>query len=278
MTTRNLETDETGFLLVVLVKDFTFIAMLPISVVVITKNEARNIERCLMPWKGVCNELLIVDNGSSDQTIALAKNLGATVYETSWKGYGTTKNEGNRVAVNPWILSLDADEVANPDLVKSLQALFQQTPSPNTVFAIRRKLVIQDLQMKYGSSKREYRIRLFHRDQVSWNSSPVHEDLHLPASVQLKKLSGFVWHYSFANFNDQAKKLEHYAKLSAEGMFQRKKKVSFLKKYLSSFTVFFKNYLLRMGFLDGKTGWKQVSQEMRYAFNKYLFLEKMYKS
>lgn len=252
--------------------------MLPISVVVITRNEERNIVRCLQPWKGVCNQLLVVDNGSTDNTLSLAEKMGATVFQTSWKGYGETKNEGNSQAMNPWILSLDADEVAQPELIRSLQSKFSESLSNQTVFAIRRKLVINNQQMKYGSSRKEYRIRLFHRDQVCWNSSPVHEDLKLPASIRVVKLDGYVLHYSFATFEDQAKKLAHYAQLSAVGMFKRNRRVSFLKKYLSSFTVFLKNYILRMGFLDGKTGWKQVSQEMHYAYNKYLFLENMYKA
>jgi hypothetical protein len=250
--------------------------MLPLSLVIITKNEEGNIARCLQPWIGVCKELLVVDNGSTDASVALAETCGARVVNTVWKGYGPTKNEGNQAATHDWILSLDADEIASPEFIAGVKKIFLQTPASTQVFSMQRKLCIGNSLLHFGSSKNEFRIRLFNRRAVHWNDSAVHEELVLPPAVESFKIEGFIQHHSYASFEEQAHKMDHYAQLSAQALFQQKRRFPSLKKYASSLSVFLKNYLLRFGFLDGKAGWTQVRLEMRYAYRKYAFLEKMF--
>jgi glycosyltransferase involved in cell wall biosynthesis len=249
--------------------------VLPVSLVILTKNEGKNIARCIAPWKGVCEEILIVDNGSTDDTITIARACGARIYTTTWKGYSATKNVGNLQATHDWIISLDADEVAEPTLVQSVTDLFALTPPSNNVFAVRRKMVFDGKLMRYGSGRNEYRIRIFNRTTAQWNNHAVHEDIERKATMRPIKLKGYVLHYSYISEEDHLQKLKRYAQLSAAEMFAAGKKYGFVKQYLSPLFGFIKNLLFRLGFLDGATGFKKAQHEMLYTATKYRLLKEM---
>lgn len=254
----------------------TFTAMLPISVVVLTKNEATRIEACLEPWLSVCQEVLVVDNGSTDDTLQVAKRVGARVLTTSWKGYSETKNEANTMATHDWILSLDADEVANPVLLQSVKAHFQQIPSQQTVFTFRRKLMYKNRLLNYGSVRKEIRKRLFHRKHTQWNNQAVHEDVELTPTTHCIPLDGYVTHYSYESDQDHWEKLQRYAQLQADDMFRKGKKYTLIKAYISPVFGWIKNILFRLGFLDGSAGFQLAKMNMRYTALKYRLLQKKY--
>lgn len=252
-----------------------FYPVLPVSLVILTKNESKHIERCIAPWVGVCNEILIVDNGSTDDTIALALHQGATIYQTTWKGYSETKNEGNKQAQHDWIISLDADEVAEPSLVAAVKQLFQHMPPKEQVFSIRRKMIFANQLIRYGSGRNEYRIRVFNRTIAHWNHHAVHEDIEYPTGLKPIRLKGYVLHYSYISDQDHLNKLNRYAQLSAEEMYKAGKKYGFVKQYLSPLFGLVKNVIFRLGFMDGRVGLKKAAHEMYYTYTKYKLLKEL---
>jgi glycosyltransferase involved in cell wall biosynthesis len=246
--------------------------MLPISVVILAKNEARNIERCVKPLLGLSDDILVLDNGSTDGTQSIVKALGARLMEVEWQGYSATKNNGNQLAKNDWILSLDADEVVNDELIKSMIDLFATNLDLNHAYSIQRKMVYEGKILQHGSVGNEYRIRLFNRTTARWNQHEVHEDVDIDKSVVVNKLKGWALHYSFKSREDHQQKMLKYAQLSAKQMHMNGKSSTWMKQVVSPWFHFLKNYVIRLGFMDGKLGFEFALQEKKYTAEKYHLL------
>lgn len=240
--------------------------MLPLTVIIMARNEAHRIERCITALKPLQADILVATNQCTDATAEVALAAGARVVDLPWQGYAATKNAAHEHASFHWILSLDADEVANETLCESILHLFQQPMPENQVWSIKRRLVIGEQVLYHGSVSNEYRIRLFHRQHAGWNTNAVHEDIICTGAPKL--LSGWVWHYSFNSFEEHRQKLQHYAQLFAEQYVQKKKPVSLVKQ-ASAYWGFVKNYVFRGGFLDGSAGLEFALNEMNYTQEKY---------
>jgi hypothetical protein len=247
--------------------------MPPLSIVILTKNEEKNIVRCLRSLKGLSNDVLAVDSGSADKTIILAEAEGAKVIQLNWKGYAETKNIGNRLAQNDWILSLDADEELNDELREAILERLNENLSSNTAFSLQRKMVYGGKVLHHGSVANEFRLRLFHRQTGKWNAHDVHEEIEFSEPVSITKLNGFLWHHSYTSETDHRQRLEKYAALSAEQMRKSGKKGTFIKLWLSPLFGFIKNYIFNAGFLDGKEGYQFARNEMMYVKKKYRILK-----
>ena len=239
--------------------------MLPLSVVVVVRNEARNIAACLQPWREAGCELLVADNGSTDGTPELAAAAGARVLHLAWKGYGATKNEANALAANDWILSLDADEVADAELVQAIVNLPPEAWAPGHAWRLRRRLVYLGRVLRFGAAAAEFRIRMFRRSEGQWNTAAVHEDVSFQTPVKLQTLPGCLLHYSVQDEAQHRERLRHYATLFAE----QGRKVPAWKPLLSPLFGFLKNYVFRLGFLDGYAGFRYARNEMGYTALKY---------
>jgi glycosyltransferase involved in cell wall biosynthesis len=246
--------------------------MLPLSVVILAKNEAHNIERCVKPLLRLSDDILVLDNGSTDGTQAIVKALGARLMEVEWQGYSATKNNGNQLAKNDWILSLDADEVVNDELVASIIALFATTMNVQHAFSIQRKMVYEGKVLQHGSVGKEFRIRLFNRTTARWNQHEVHEDVEVDSSVVVTSLNGYALHYSFTSIEDHQQRLHKYAMLSAHQMHVNGKSSTWMKRVVSPWFHFLKNFIFRLGFLDGKLGFEFALHEKKYTAEKYHLL------
>ena len=249
--------------------------MLPLTVVIVAKNEAHQIAACIKPWLGVTDDILVADNGSTDGMADVARAAGARVIQVVWQGYSATKNEANRQARYNWILSLDADEVANPELLAAVQQLFQTEPKSSQAFALRRRLVYLGKTLRHGAVASEYRLRLFHRSVGSWNGQDVHEDIQFSLPVTVTRLNGFLWHYSCTDEADHLARLEKYAQLFAHQQKALGRKAIWLKAWLSPCFGFVKNYVFKGGFLDGQAGYRFARNEMRYTQRKYALLQEL---
>lgn len=243
--------------------------MLPISIVILTRNEERNIARCISPLVSLTDDILLIDNGSTDQTIAIAESMGAKVMKVEWQGYAQTKNNGNQYAKYNWILSLDADEEMNDELKESLISLFAGEVNEFTAYSIKRKLVYEGKILHHGCVSNEYRLRLFNKKNAAWNQEEVHEDIIFDNEVKVDKLKGFLWHHSYANKEEHLRKLEHYARLFANQHKRKGNKVNYWKMLFSPVFGFIKNYFFRLGFLDGLIGFRFAKEEMIYTYTKY---------
>jgi len=244
-----------------------------ISVVIIAKNEAHVIGNTLQSLQGVIHDVVVVDSGSTDETMKICKQFNASVIETIWKGYGINKNKGIVVAKHDWILSLDADEAIDEELKHSLQQLSLQ--NEHEVFNIRFKNFFCNKRMRFGEWGFDSHIRLFNRRQAKWDEAAVHESLLLPAGAKITTLKGNVLHYTVRNRQEYADKMNNYAMMNAKKYFESGKKPNFFKQYFSPAFSFLQHYIFRLGFLDGTEGYIIARTTARYTFLKYSYLNDM---
>lgn len=244
-----------------------------ISVVIITKNEAHIIANTLQSLQPVIQDIVIVDSGSTDETIAICKQFNATVIETDWSGYGINKNKGIAAAKYDWILSLDADEAIDEELKQSLTQLALQNDME--VFDIRFKNFFCDKWIRFGEWGFDRHIRLFNRTKVHWNNVAVHENLILPNQISVTKLKGNILHYTVQNRQEYDAKTDHYARMNAKKYAATGKKANLFKLYLSPLFAFLQHYIFRLGFLDGTEGFIIAKTTARYTFLKYRYLKEM---
>ena len=248
-------------------------SLLPISAVIITKNEAANIQRCIRALQQVASEVLIVDAHSTDDTVAIARKMGARVIQKKWEGYGINKNFGNEIATYDWILSIDADEVLSTDLIQTLQHLVL---NQQKVYAMSRLVNYMGQWVYHSGWYNDWKVRLFHKAIVQWEESAlVHERLQIPVTKEVVRLKGELYHYSYKSEEDHWNKIEHYAQLAAQQMAQEHRSASFLKLYISPVARFFKTFLLKKGFMDGRLGWKISCRNAYLVYRKYTLLRGM---
>jgi glycosyltransferase involved in cell wall biosynthesis len=244
-----------------------------ISVVIITKNEAHIIANTLQSLQAVTNDIVIVDSGSTDGTVAICKKFNATVIETDWGGYGINKNKGIDAAKHDWILSLDADEAIDAELQQSLLQL--ALTNSNEVFNIRFKNFFCNKWIRFGEWGFDWHIRLFNRKKVQWNNVAVHENLVFPDGVIVTKIKGNILHYTVQNLAEYDAKTDYYARMNANKYVAAGKKANIFKQYFSPLFAFIQHYIFRLGFLDGKAGFIIAKTTARYTFLKYHYLKEM---
>lgn len=247
--------------------------MAPLSVVIICKNNKNVLERTLHSLQGLTDDVLVYDNGSTDNSPTLARDAGARVVEGDWLGFGPTKNKANSLAKYDWILSLDADEAIDDDLFNSLKQLDYE--KRGVVYDLRFKNYVGDQWLRYGDWGSDHHIRLFHRGEVKWNDAAVHEQLLIPAGIAIGKLTGAVLHRTTESATEYRKKVEGYARMSAHKYFEQGKKPTWIKLYLSPVFTFIRDYIFKRGFLDGATGYQIAMITAWYTRRKYLELAKL---
>ncbi|MDB4925817.1 glycosyltransferase family 2 protein [Mucilaginibacter sp.] len=247
--------------------------MIPVSIVIITKNEAEVIADCINAAKMITDDIIIVDNYSTDETFNIARLLGCHIYQKNWDGYGANKNKGIGLAKYDWILSVDADEIVDLELVLSLHSL--KLDNTGIVYDIKFKSYFGKKLIRHGNWGRDHHIRLFNRTVVKWSEANVHETLMLPEQVQIERLDGCMHHYSVKDSNECNNKALYYAHLSAEKYLQTGKKVNPVKLYISPIFSFIKNYIVFLGFLDGREGWSIAKITYKNKWLKYHYLNRL---
>lgn len=248
--------------------------MVSITAVIITQDEERNIGRCLESLKGVADEIVVVDSGSTDSTEAICQSAGVRFVHHDWAGYSEQKNYANSIATNPWLLSIDADEALSPELRTSLFALKEKGLDSGTVYSVNRLNNYCGQWIRHCGWYPDSRVRLWHKDAASW-SGLVHEELRYSKPVRQVKLNGDLLHYSFYSFDDYARRQIHYASLAAHKAHQSGKKVSPLGVWFRPGWTFFRNYILKGGFMDGHAGYVICRMSAFYTFMKYAGLREL---
>ena len=244
-----------------------------ISVVIITKNEDHIIGNTLQSLQGITDDIVIVDSGSTDNTLAICQQFNARIISTSWEGYGINKNKGIDAAKHNWILNADADEAIDPEMLQSILQLSLQ--NEQEVFEMKFKNFFCGKWIKYGEWGFDKHIRLFNRHAVRWNTAAVHESLQLPGNVMVTPLSGNILHYTTHSMEEFNNKTIYYAKLNAQKYFEQGGRGNIFKQYLSPAFSFLQNYIFKLGFLDGREGFIIAIASARYTFLKYRFLKEM---
>lgn len=224
---------------------------LPVSAIVITKNEAENISRCLrsLTW---ADEVILVDSGSTDATLNIAAGFSNVKIHTSeWLGYSSTKQLAVSYAKNSWILWLDADEELAIELIEEVRQL---NPAHHKAFAMPRKTFFLGEWVKYAGWYPGYVIRLFHKDYARFNDNILHEGLELANGQTIGRLRNDILHYSYTSLYQYFNKMNQYGKYGAEEMLRKGKKAGKAKIILNPMATFFKLYFLKSGFRNGTTG------------------------
>ncbi len=246
--------------------------MPPISAVLIVNTEEANIRRCLEAILQVTNDIVVVDSGSTDNTPTICEKMEVRVFHFGWKGYAANKNFGNQQAKHDWILSIDADEVLSEELIQSIKNI---SFSSNTVYQVNRKTNFCGTWINYCGWYPEWKVRLFDRNQVKWQGDFVHETLAIPAHFKQEKLNGHLYHYSYKDLADYEERMDRYSTLSAQELFAKGKSTNLLKQYLAPAFRFFKTYILKLGILDGKSGWIISKGAAKTVWMKYQKLAKI---
>jgi glycosyltransferase involved in cell wall biosynthesis len=222
---------------------------LPISAVIIARDAAPWIVDVLGSLE-MCGERLVLDSGSTDDTVALARAAGARVEHQPFLGYGPQKRRAVELAANDWILSLDADEVLDADAQAACGRL--DLSDPAACWAIRRRTFVGRREIRHGAWRDERVLRLFNRTTASFKAIAVHEEVQAQRGPRL--LAGSILHYSFADCRDVLSRSLRYAPLKAGILRAKGERVAAWMLPLRGLAAFMKSYVLRSGWRDGSIG------------------------
>ncbi|MCK6622190.1 MAG: glycosyltransferase family 2 protein [Calditrichaceae bacterium] len=226
--------------------------MMKISVVIITYNEEKNIERCLRSVQNVADEIVVVDSFSTDHTREICEKFGAKIFQRKWQGYSHTKNFGNEMANYDQVLSIDADEALTPDLEASILKL--KAKSTGGIYSFNRLTNYCGQWIRHCGWYPDVKIRLFNRTVARWEGEYVHEKLAFEKSFAVHHLKGDLLHFSFASLADHLQRVNRYTDLAAREMLERKTGGLVFKMILSPLAKFVKSYFFKRGFQDGFHG------------------------
>jgi glycosyltransferase involved in cell wall biosynthesis len=239
-----------------------------LSVIVITKNEARNIEACLRSVS-FADQIVVLDSGSSDETAEIARAMGAQVSENGdWQGFGVQKNRALGLATSDWVLSIDADERVTPalqaEIIKTLRNPACQ------VYDLPRLSSYCGQYMRHSGWYPDRITRLFQRGTAAFSAELIHEKVITAHS--LGHLNATLLHESFTDFEDVLDKVNRYSSAGAQLLLERGSKASVGKAIAHGLWAFFRTYVLRLGFLDGRMGLVLAVSNAEGTYYRYLKL------
>jgi len=244
-----------------------------ISAVIITRNEAHNIARCLISLQLLVDEVIVVDAESSDDTARIATEHGARVIVRRWTDYSDQKNFANDQARGPYILSLDADEAISAAL---RAALIQATAiGLNGVYRCNRLTNYCGTWVRHGGWYPDAKVRLFPKEGCRWQGEHVHEELQTPKDIVVHHLDGDLLHYSYPTVRSHEERIERYSDLHARKLLAAGKRPGMLKRLFSPAVKFVQGYVLRLGFLDGRAGYSIARLSARAVQLKYAKLQRL---
>lgn len=235
-----------------------------VSAVIITLNEADNIGRTLdkLHW---CDEIIIVDSYSSDDTVAIAAERGCTVVQRQFDGYGTQKQYAVSLSRNNWVLCIDADEVLTDALVEEIQ---KELLSPTAdAYLVQMNFVFINKVFLYGKESSKSYIRLFNKTKGNWNSDKVHERLEINGNI--KKLSARIQHHSYKSIAHYFEKFNRYSSLGAKLAMEKNKRKPLIFEVVAVPYYFFRYYIIELNFMNGIQGFYWSAFQSFYHFVKY---------
>lgn len=221
-----------------------------LSVIIIAKNEAERIEECLrsVAW---ADEIIVVDSGSSDETVQISKRYTDRVYLVPWRGFGRQKQAAVDLASNEWILNIDCDERMTPELADEIRAILAADNSV-TAYSVPRRTFIGNKEIKHCGWYPDRTVRLFRRSKAQYSDSMVHERVEVSGSTN--DCSGHLLHFSFSGIGPMLTKTNLYSDLSAGQMFDAGRSCSFFDLTIKPLAAFLKTYCIKAGVLDGIEG------------------------
>lgn len=239
---------------------------LKISATIITLNEEKNLPRSLSSL-GCCDDIVVVDSGSNDKTVTIAREYGVRVIERPFNSYADQKNFAARVAENDWILSLDADEVLSEELATELSVLKRVGPRADA-YSVPRLAQYMNKWIRHSGWYPDRKIRLYNRSKARWVGEYVHEAVNVRGKIGA--LKGDLLHFTCQSFSQHMVRIDHYTTLAADEMISKGQRVGFIRLLILPLWTFFRTYVLQRGFLDGTEGWIIARMAAFYVFAKYV--------
>ncbi len=251
-----------------------------LSVVIITLNEERNIERCLKSLRFSSKafgkfEVLVVDARSKDKTVSLARKLGAKVLIRFWKGYSDQKNWAFGKVKGDWILSLDADEELTSELCREIEEKIGKTPKEMDGYFIKRRAYFLGQWIRHCGWWPDAQLRLIRRGRGKFTNRPVHEGLEVKGLTL--ELDEPMNHYTYDSIAQYLEKMERYSDLFLLNASEKKKKLWWAYLAFMPGWTFIKMYLLRLGILDGWRGLQVCGLSSYHEAVKYVKLGKLWR-
>lgn len=223
-----------------------------LSVVIITFNEERNIERAIQSVQKVADEIIVVDSFSTDKTKEICSRYTIQFIERKWAGYSATKNFANNLASNEFILSLDADEALSPELENSILQI--KEIGLNGSYRCNRITNYIGKWIKRSGWYPDSKVRIFPKSKANWEGAFVHEELVINPDIKETLLNGDLYHYSYYSYEDHQERADKYSVLTAQKFHDKGKSASFIKPYLSAISRFITMYFFKLGCLEGGKG------------------------
>lgn len=244
--------------------------MIKLSVIIITLNEEHNLQRCLLSVKDIADEIVVLDSNSTDKTIAIAKSFGAITQQHAFEGYVAARKRVEALASYDHILAIDADEALSNKLIESIKQLKNNWKYDG--YSIARRTNYCGKWVNHSGWYPERKLRLYKRGSGEWTGKYVHEKFSLYPEKTQGKLNGDLLHYSYYRVEDHRIRSEKYAQLSALELFENNRKTNLLLIYIKTLFKFFRDFFLKFGFLDGKTGYTISYITARATYIKYMRL------
>jgi glycosyltransferase involved in cell wall biosynthesis len=239
--------------------------MTRLSAIIITRNEAGNIGACLDALS-FCDERIVVDSGSEDETVAIARRQGAKVFAHAWSGFGPQKNHALSLATGDWVLSVDADERVTPALARAVRSAIEAGLADG--YEMPRRSRFLGREMRHSGWYPDHVLRLFRRGRGRISDDLVHERVICDGPVA--RLDEPLLHDPVARIEDALSRVDRYSSAGAEMLIAKGRRVSFKSGILHGLWSFFRAYVLRRGFLDGREGFLLAVANAEGTYYRYM--------
>lgn len=242
----------------------------PLSVVIITYNEEKNIERCIKSIYSIADEIVVVDSFSTDLTESICQKYKVRFIKNKFDGHIEQKNFAIEQATHQYVLSLDADEALSEELQQAILTIKSNTAFDGYVF--NRKTSFCEKWVNYCGWYPDKKLRLWNKTKGKWGGMNPHDKVIMQPSASIKHIPLDILHYSFNSIDEHFKQIDYFTDISSKAAFEKGIKSNYFKVYYKSIFKFFRDYILKLGFLDGKTGFI-ICKNSAYA--KYLKYHKL---
>lgn len=247
-----------------------------LSAIIITFNEEDKIGRCLESLAQVADEIIVVDSNSTDKTVAICQSYQATVISQPFLGYLEQKNFALEKANFDYVLSLDADEVLSPELIKSIQSIKEKFKSD--AYEFNRLTNFCGKWIKHGGWYPDTKTRIWNKNDGKWGGTNPHDKVILRDGTKVEKLNGDLLHYSIDSISQHIDQIQKFTTIAAQSLHKKDKKSSIATILFNSWFKFVRDYIIRLGFLDGFYGFVIAFNSAYAKYLKYLKLYELNKT
>lgn len=247
--------------------------MIKITVAIITFNEERNIGRCITSVKDIADEILVVDSFSTDKTKEISLSMGARFIENPFQGHIEQKNHALKLATHDHVLSLDADEALSAELIKQIKDIKNHFEYDGYEF--NRLTNYAGFWVKHCGWYPDTKLRLIKKDKAIWGGTNPHDILIPSANAKVKKLDGDLLHYSYDSITAHINQTNKFTTIAAKEAYQRGVRSSIFKIITRPLLKFLRDYLFKLGILDGRYGFIICYINALSAFLKYSKIQEL---